>query len=155
MPSWEVVSMEIVSHGRGDLIGPLRTAIRREGAPTIAAVKAAWLSVEVSSTRGGTARPDRSTGLRARVSAATKLSITSTGIRVTVTERAVDPRYGKALTWYLDASGRRPWRHPVFGHRHTWTTQRGQEVFFSTIDAHAPAFRAAIAAAMEVVAAGW
>lgn len=156
--SWEVVSVELINRGRGDLVGPLRTAVRREGRPTVAAVKAAWLTVEVSSSRGGTARPDRSTGLRARVSAATRLSITSTGIRIAVSANAVDPRYGKSLTWYLNGSGRRPWRHPVFGRRtrpSDWAVQRGQEVFFSTVGAHTPAFRAAIAAAMEQVAAEW
>ena len=155
--TWEMTSFEIQSRGRGDLIGPLRAAIRREGRPTVNAVQAAWLTVDVSSSRGGTARPDRSTGLRRRVSAATRLAITGTGIRIVVNTAAVDPRYGKALTWYLDARGK-PWRHPIFGRRargRDWATQRGQEVFFSTIDAHAPAFRAAIDRAMEDVAATW
>lgn len=157
MPSWEVVSSQIISSGHGDLIGPLRTAIRREGTPTVSAVRAAWLTVDVTSSRGGTARPDESTNLRARVAAATRLSITSTGIRITVNGDAVDPRYGRSLVWYLNGSGR-PWRHPIFGRRarsQDWAVQRGQEVLFSTVEAHAPAFRAGIARAMEEVAARW
>lgn len=157
MPSWEVVSSQLISSGHGDLVGPLRTAIRREGVPTVAAVRAAWLTVDVTSSRGGTARPDTSTHLRARVAAATRLSITSTGIRIEVNGNAVGG-YGRSLAWYLNGSGRRPWRHPIFGRRsrpQDWAQQRGQEVLFSTVGAHAPAFRAGIARAMEEVAARW
>jgi hypothetical protein len=156
MPSsWRVVSMELRTRGRTDLVGPLRNAIRREGEPAVRAAQAAWLSVEVTSTRGGTARPDRSTQLRQRVANATFVQITPTGIRIAVRAGRVDPRYGRSLPWYLNASGR-PWRHRVFG-RNTgrpsdWTQQRGQPVFFTAIGAYAPRFRAAAEAAMERVA---
>jgi hypothetical protein len=154
MPTWRVMSMNIVQRGRADLVGPLRAAVRREGEPTLAAVRAAWMSVDVSSTRGGTARPDRSTQLRARVAAATFVQITPTGIRIALRPSQVDPAYGRSLPWYLSAYGR-PWRHPVFGRRtrrQDWQVQRGQPVFFGTITAHAPAFRAGIERAMEQVA---
>lgn len=159
MPSWQVVSMTLREGGRGDLVGPLRRAVRVQGQPTVAAVRAAWLSVEVTSSRGGTARPDRSTGLRARVAAATTIGITQTGVRIVVRDRQVDPVYGRSLAWYLTAHGR-PWRHPVFGRRtrgggRDWQVQRGQPVFFNTITAHAPMFRQGIERAMEEVARTW
>lgn len=154
MPTWRVVSMDIVSRGRGDLVGPLRAAVRREGEPTVAAVRAAWMSIEVQSSRGGTARPDRSTHLRARAAAATFVQITPTGIRIAVRPSQVDPRYGRSLPWYLSGYGR-AWRHPVFGRRtrrQDWQVNVGQPVFFGTISARAPAFRAGIERAMEQVA---
>lgn len=154
MPSWRVVSMDIINRGRGDLIGPLRDAVRREGRPTVAALQAAWLTVDVQSSKDGTARPTAHLHLRQRVAAATNLQVTSTGIRIGVRDRAIDPRYGRSLVWYLNGSGR-PWRHPIFGRRarsQDWAVQRGQEVLFGTVSAHAPAFRAGIARAMEEVA---
>jgi hypothetical protein len=138
--------------GTNDLIGPPRAAVRHQARPVVDAVKAAWLRVEVSSTRGGTARPVRHTGLRARVAAATGLTFTPDGVNITVSDNAVDPLYGRSLTWYLNGSGR-PWRHPVFGNRRNWTVQHGQEVFFSTVERHAPEFRAAVERGMEEVAA--
>ena len=138
--------------GTDDLIGPLRGAVRKEARPVVNAVKAAWLRVQVSSTRGGTARPVGNTHLRARVAAATRLSFTAAGVNITVSDAAVDPVYGRSLTWYLNGSGR-PWRHPVFGNRRNWTVQQGEEVFFSTVERHGPEFRAAIERAMEEVAA--
>lgn len=155
MPSgWRVISAELRTRGRMDLQRSLRAAVQREGEPTVSAVRAAWLGIEVSSSRGGVARPDRSTSLRARVAAATRLQATPTGIRITVAASRVDPVYGRSLPWYLNASGR-PWRHPIFGRRATsrdWAVQRGESVFFTTINAHAPAFRAAIERAMEETA---
>lgn len=153
--SWRVVSMTLIEKGGADLIRPLRAAVRREGRPAVAAARAAWLSVEVQSSKGGTARPDRSTGLRARVAAATDTQVTQQGVRILVRGKRVDPVYGQALAWYLNGSGK-PWRHPIFGRRarsQDWAVQRGQMVFHRTVDAHAPAFRAAIERAMEEVAA--
>jgi hypothetical protein len=130
-------------------------AVRREGQPALEAVRRAWLSVRVTSSRSGHIRPDRSTGLRARVAAATRIAATSTGVRIVVDGRKIDPVYGNSLAWYLNDSGRRPWRHPVFGRRdrsQDWQQQRGQKTFFTTLNAHAPQFRSAIERAMEDVA---
>jgi hypothetical protein len=149
--SWRVLSDTLITGNRGDLRRGLVDAVRREGEPTVRAVRAGWLSIEVASSRGGHVRPDVSTGLRQRVAAATRVTATRTGVQITVNGRAIDPAYGSALAWYLNASGR-PWRHPVFGRRanaNDWQVQRGREVFFSTVRAHQPTFRAAIAAAME------
>lgn len=150
---WRVLSAELKTQGRLDLKRDLVRAVRNEGAPALAAVRAGWLSVQVSgSSRGGRARPDRSTGLRARAAAATRIQATVTGVRVTVDGKKIDPVYGKSLAWYLNGSGRRPWRHPVFGHTarpQDWQQQRGQEVFYRTLNEHKLRFRSAIERAME------
>lgn len=153
MPGWSVLSAELKTRGRLDLKRDLVRAVRDEGAPVLADVRAAWLSVRVSgSTRGGRGRPDRSTGLRARVAAATRIAATSNGVRIVVDGKKIDPVYGKGLAWYLNGQGRRPWRHPVFGRRENpqdWQQQQGQEVFFRTLNANRERFRAGIARAME------
>lgn len=149
--SWRVVSAELKTRGRADLSKGLRESVRREGAVALRDVQAAWLTVDVTSSRGG----GKSSGLRARVSAATRIQTTMTGVRITVAAARVDPVYGRTLPWYLNANGR-PWRHPIFGRRDNpsdWAVQRGEEVFFSTIGRHAPGFRAGIQRAMEEVAA--
>jgi hypothetical protein len=155
-PSWSVLSAELKTRGRLDLKRDLTRAVRAEGQPAVAAVQAAWRSVQVTgSSRGGTAHPDVSRGLRGRVAAASRVQATQAGVRITVDGKKVDPVYGNSLAWYLNGSGRRPWRHPVFGRTanpQDWQQQQGQEVFFQTLREHGPRFRAAIERAMEETA---
>lgn len=132
----------------------LRKEIRDAATPVVADVRRAALAVEVSSTRGGHARPDHSTGLRAAVARATGVSITTRGIRIRVSGRKLGKTHHPKLARYLDASlGRyRRWRHPVFGDRDTWVEQSGQPFFYSTIRRHRRDFRRACFKAMDNVA---
>lgn len=150
---YRAVARRLREAGRRDLQRKLTRAIRREGGPALQAVRAAWLTVDVSSTRGGTARPDRDTGLRQRVARATRIQVLQSGIRITVAGRRVDPNY-PSLVFYLNGFPRgRSWRHPVFGDRNNWQTQRGQEVFHPTLRRFEPAWRAGIIRAMEEIVA--
>lgn len=137
--------------GRKDLQRKLTKAIKQEGDAALAAVKAGWLGVDVSSSRGGTAAPVRSTGLRARAAAATTIKVLGTGIRITTVGSKVDPVYGRSLTKGLDGLGR--WRHPVMGNREVWTTQKGQEVFYSNVHRFESRWRAGIERVMGDIAA--
>lgn len=135
-----------------DLQRKLTKSIRKEGQPALAAVRAAWLTVDVTSLapndRGGVGRPDTSTGLRARVARATGLSTTQRGIAIKVSGRRVDPKY-PSLVWYLNGFPRaKPWRHPVFGHN-VWVAERGQEVFAPTLKRFAPQWRQGCEDAMD------
>jgi hypothetical protein len=132
--------------GRGDLQRKLTRSIRREGDPALRAVRAAWGTVDVTSEAGG----GSSSGLRARVAAATRISILGSGIRIRVEPKRVDPTYGKTLSFGLDGLGR--WRHPVFGNREVWRQNAGQEVFYKTLLTFEPKWRAAIQKAMEETA---
>ncbi|MFC5996954.1 hypothetical protein ACFQE5_22340 [Pseudonocardia hispaniensis] len=132
--------------GRGDLQRKLTKAIRAEGDPALRAVRAAWMTVDVTSSRSG----GSSSGLRARVAAATRISILGSGIRIRVEGKRVDPVYGRSLSYGLDGLGR--WRHPVFGNREVWEQQRGQEVFYSTLRRYESRWRAGIEQAMADVA---
>jgi hypothetical protein len=154
---YRALSRRLRDAGRGDLRRELNRAVRREGRPALNDVKAAWLGVQVTeSSRGGTAYPDRSTGLRRRVSAATKISVLQTGIRIRIDGKQVDPAYGRSLAWYLNSyPRRRRWRHPVFGRRanpQDWQEQRGEEVFFRTLNRHGRQWRSGIERAMQDIA---
>lgn len=143
------VARRLRKAGRGDLQRELTKAVRKEGAPALAAVRAAWLTVDVESSQGGTARPDTATGLRRRVARATRISVRQNGITISVSGKRVDPKY-PSLAHYLNGFPRkRAWRHPVFGNRLNWTAQRGQEVFWPTLNEHRPRWRKAVEAAMD------
>lgn len=130
----------------GRLQDRLTAGVRSEGDPALQAVRAAWLGVEVTSTRGG----GSSSGLRGRVAAATRSAPIPKGVRFEVEPAAVDPAYGRSLTYGLDGLGR--WRHPVFGNTSAWTTQSGQEVFLMTIRGWAPKFEARLERVVDEVA---
>lgn len=149
---YRALSRQLRKLGRGDLQRKLTRAIRKEGGPALAAVKAAWLTVDVKSLapndRGGVARPDTATGLRRRVARATRIQVLQSGIRITVNGRRVDPKY-PSLVFYLNGFPRqRNWRHKVFGHN-VWVAQRGQEVFYPTLREFAPTWRAGVIRAMD------
>lgn len=146
----QALNRRLKEAARTDLRKQLRREIRDAGRPVVADIRQAIMNVDVSSTRGGHAYPDRSTGLRARTAKATGLSVTQRGIRIRVRAHRVDPQYPK-LVKYLDASlpkyGR--WRHPVFGQgkrgtaKGPWTQQSGDPYFFVTIHKHRTDFRRA------------
>jgi hypothetical protein len=142
------LSRRLKDAGRGDLQRRLTTAIRREGDPALSAVRGAWRGVDVTSSAGG---GRRSTGLRARVAASTRVYATANGIRVQVDSARVDRQYGRQLVYGLDALRR--WSHPVFGNRNVWVQQRGQEVFFSTLTGFEHRWRSGIEREMDTMAA--
>lgn len=133
--------------GRGDLQRALVREIRRNGTPAMQAAQRGFLRVDVKSSRGG---GTKSTGLRARVAAATRISVLGSGISIRVEPRRVDNRYGRTLSFGLDGLGR--WRHPVFGNRNVWVDQTGSEVFYRSLKPWEGRFRAGIVKAMEETA---
>lgn len=147
------LSRDLKAAGRGDLQRDMRREIRAAGKPVVEDIRRAVLGVDVSSSRGGTAPPDRSTGLRARVAKATGISTTARGIRIRVSGRRLGD--DAKLAKYLDASlGRYArWRHPVFGNRDNWAQQQGEPYFFNTIRKHTKDFRKAVDTAMAKTAA--
>lgn len=123
----------------------LADGLRAAADPVVGAVRAAWMGVEVTSSAGG----GSSSGLRARVAAATHSEPIPSGVRITVDARAVDPAYGPALVHGLNGDR---WRHPVFGNRTVWTQQYGQNVFEPTIRAHADDFEQGLERVIDRVA---
>lgn len=124
----------------------LAAGVRDEGDSVLGAVRAAWMGVEVTSTGSG----GSSSGLRARVAAATTASPLPNGVRIEVDARAVDGAYGPTLVRGLNGQGR--WRHPVFGNTDAWTQQTGQNVFEPTIRENEPRFEAGLQRVIDEVA---
>ncbi len=136
--------------GRGGLQKKMRKNIRVAARPVIADLRSAVMAVDVSSSKGGVARPDNSTGLRTRISKALTVATTKRGIRIRVPAGKIGS-HGYSLPRYLDAdlNKYKRWRHPVFGRiEHEWVEQRGQPWFFTTIRRHYPTFRRAVLDAM-------
>lgn len=130
----------------GEVQRKLVEGVVDESQAALAAVRAAWLGVDVTSEgAGGT-----SSGLRARTAAATGVEPTGRGVHFEVDGPAVDPAYGRSLAWYLNGVGR--WRHPVFGNTNAWTQQRGQTVFAPTLRAHEPLWLARLERVCDEVA---
>lgn len=66
------------------------------------------------------------TGLRAQVSAGVSVSDTETGAKITTSM----PQADEAVIPRGFDDGARGWRHPVFGNRNNWVTQRGAFSWF-------------------------
>lgn len=167
MPVWvsvqgaeelQKLSRRLKEQGRGDLQKKLRRNIREAGKPVVTDMRGAAMGVKVTSTKGGTARPDRSTGLRARTARAIGISQTRKGIRIRVSAKRFGP-YGVTLPRYLDADAGprwKRWRSPIFWPGPIGSApasrvkqQTGSPYFFSTIRKHRAAFRRAVFEAMD------
>jgi hypothetical protein len=121
-----------------------RRARRRlvTASPTVVRrVQTAVRAVEVGSSRGGTARPDTSTNLRARIAAAIEHQGTADGVTIYVAGWQLG-RNGSRLAQYLDTEDLPRWRHPVFASAARvesgavrWVTQTGSPYFYVTIRA--------------------
>lgn len=122
----------------------LKRRLRQHGEPVLDKLQAAaWgITMESWPERGG----GGSTGLRARISSATKLSLLASGVRFVVREQQVDRRYGRTL---VAGSEGTPWRHPVYGNRNAWVTQKGSPWFYPTLRREAPEFRRAVERAIR------
>lgn len=149
---YKALARRLKEAGRGDLQRKLTREIRRSGTPALRAVQARFLTVSVTSEgRGRGGRGGHGSGLRARVAAATRISILGSGIRIRVEPKRVDPAYGRTLSFGVNG---KYWRHPVFGRtKSQWVGQRGQEVFYSTLTRYERTWRAGVEKAMDEIAA--
>jgi len=154
--------------GQTDLRKKLRQAINDAGRPVLDEVKERVSTLHVTSSRGGggmqrarfkasRARTVKARdrllrkgrGLRSEISSATKLQITTKGVRFYVNSQLL-PADQQSLPRHLDSPT--GWRHPVFGNKSNWVSQKGGPWFADTIKKRAPSFRQAIVKAMDDVA---
>lgn len=156
---------ELGDEGKG-LQADLRKAVRDAGRPVVRDVKSAITTLPIKGSRGGgtkaraefaaaRARTERGranlrkrSGLRRTIASAVQVKQRTTGIRIEVNGRRLPPDQ-RTLPMALES--RRGWRHPVFGDRENWVTQKGGPWFFVSIIKHAPTFRAAIEKVMADV----
>lgn len=124
------VTAKLRAAGRGDLQRSMVAKLRRRGQPAVQAarssIRAATMPAKPS--KGGGA----SSGLRGKAAAAIGMTATPKGVSIRVDGKKVDPAYGTSL--FLALNGLTRLRHPVFGNRSAWVTQRGgSERFFSAL----------------------
>lgn len=164
--AYRQLAKDLRKAGKTDLRKKLRKQIADAGRPVLDDVKAAVREVPVTSRGGGSAQRlkynvgrattarakasagRRVAGLRATIARATKLQVTARGVRFVVQSSQL-PEDQRTLPRHLDSE--RGWRHPVFGDRDVWVTQKGRPYFAVTIKKQAPAFRRAIVTAMEQI----
>lgn len=144
---FNALSRRLREAGRGDLQRRMVRVVRQEGQPALAAVQRRFRGVDVTATPS--AGGGGSTNLRGRIAAATRIEVTGRGIRIRTIGRRVG-EYGDTLANGVNNTG--PWKHPVFGNRKVWVTQRGQEVFDPTLLGFESRWRAGIVRVMEEVA---
>lgn len=164
--AYRQLAKDLRKAGKKDLRAALRKQINDAGRPVLQDVQSAVRNIRVTSHGGGTAQRrkfnvERATTTRAKASAgrrkaglrdsiarATKLQVTAKGVKFVV-RSALLPEDQRSLPRHLDSA--KGWRHPVFGNRDNWVSQKGQPYFAATIKKKAPAFRRAILEAMEQI----
>lgn len=115
---------------RKELVAELKLAVQ----PVVPKVKAAWLAAPSGghggSTRGRRDQPDLRVLLAKATWAQARLTGKEAGVRVRTDGRRM-PDGLKATPGYAEGIRRRPWRHPVFGNRGVWITQRKFPRFYA------------------------
>lgn len=153
----QAAARQLHAAGRGDLVDQLRREIKQAAGPAVTDAKAAARSMTIWGVKNprivGPRRDRRasgSTGLRRRIAASIEgdaLTGRAPGARIHSRPSRM-PSGQESLPGNTD-TGR--WRHPVFGLRKVWSTQRARPWFFAAIRPHFPKFRAACVAAMDRV----
>lgn len=126
------VSRALKQHADGkELAKQLRKNLREAARPLVPKVRAAWLSAP-SQNQPNVGGVD----LRALLAKATRLEVRTTGkeagVRVRTDGRKM-PSGMRSLPGYAEGIRRRQWRHPVYGRRSTWTTQRPFPRFYAAV----------------------
>jgi hypothetical protein len=132
----------------GGLRRNINDGLTKSGNAALQAVRGAFKGVNITGEGGGGGLPSGSTGLRARVAAATMLYERGDGLQYRTHVDRVDGRYGGTLTHGVNGTR---WRHPTFG-RPPWTGEVGEEVFFSTLRRFHGVWQAGIQRGMDATA---
>lgn len=161
------LAKQLRAGGHGDIVKPFRKAVRDAAKPVLTDVRSTVMRLQIVG-QGGTSTNVRGGGRAARVRhAATNKARLNAGLRATVASsvrvrslaRGVTIEVNKAKlppdqrSMPNDLESSKGWRHPVFGNREVWASQRGGPWFYPTCRRHAEDFRSAIYAAGEDAAA--
>jgi len=149
------ISKALRNHADGKrLRKELAAELKEAAAPMVPLVQAAWRSApsegHARSSRARRGQPDlrellaRSTWVQAR------LTGKEAGVRIRSDGRRMPDRF-KALPGYAEGIRRRPWRHPVFGDRETWVTQKPFPRFYEAVQPDEAQARRKCVAAVDKV----
>lgn len=152
-----------------ELRASLNKGIRAAAKPAVDDLKAAVMAIDSKVTGksgassgevaraqhagSGKVQRKRSHGLRATIARSIQVKITASGPRAGVRIR-IDgsklPEDQQKLPKALDSA--KGWRHPVFGNKNVWVTQKGKPWWAVTINKHEDEMRSRILAAMKETA---
>lgn len=108
-----------------DLFRDMSREVRTAARPTVNEMRStvSGMSLPATSTSGAMVGRGGTGGITRRIASATDVSISGQGIRIKVNEGALGP--ASKLPAYMDAG--QSWRHPVFGNRRAWVSQRASQ----------------------------
>lgn len=128
--------------------------LRGQLAPMVREVRAAWLSSPSrghgTSTRARRGQPDLRRLLAKATFGQVRFTGKDAGVRIRTDGRKM-PSGQKALPGYVEGVWGRSWRHPVFGNRDTWVTQRPFPQFYDAVQPNEAAARRACIEAVDQV----
>lgn len=154
--TWDAVSRREMRAGLRAAAQPALEAAKADvlGPPPAKADQAGRVSRALGRHRINT-RATRDRGLRAGLAAGASISIRTgresggmvkgEGVRVSATTKKLPEAEAPMLKAYMAKS----FRHPVFGNPKAWANQHGKNWFYAPLRAGAPAYRAAVVAAIE------
>lgn len=140
-----VRSIPITSEGVGAFAGDFRVPSNSHGGGQKQRRKHAAVKARTEKSKARALK--RGGSLRDAAANSVKLQVTTRGIRIISDSSAMPPKQ-QTLPKRLDSP--KGWRHPVFGNREVWVTQKGKPWFGATISQRAPDFRAAVVDAMDL-----
>lgn len=119
----------------------LSRELREVARPLVPKVQQAWRSAP-SMQGAGRGQPDLRVLLAKATRSQVRLSGKETGVVIRTDGRKM-PTGMKALPGYAEGIRRRPWRHPVYGNRNAWVTQRPFPRFYEAVQPNEAAARQA------------
>lgn len=132
----------------GQVDPELRKALRRRltalAKPIVEEVKQAELAIPSrKGSAGGTRKKKGATlGLRASLANATKADFATMGHGAAVHIRVSSSKFisvsgrPRTIPYYMEGRRKRAWRHPVFGNKENWVTQKGHPFLMGTVRKH-------------------
>jgi len=134
----------------------LRKRLMEAAKPIVDEVKTVELQIPSKSGQAESKRKKRgeNLGLRQSLAAATiaDLKATKRGgavhIRVSTTRFMAASGRPRTLPYYMEGRRKRPWRHPVYGNRENWVTQRPHPFLGVTVMKHKNEFEKQVTSAV-------
>ena len=165
MADFQVDSKELVAFYKAlaQFNPELKKALRKRlidlAKPVVAEVKAAELALP---SKGGEVLQTRKKkgshlGFRASLAAATKADFNGTGhgaalhVRVSTSRFLTVSGRPRTLPYYMEGRRKRPWRHPVYGNKNNWVTQKSKPFLGEIVSRNKPAFALAVENAVNDV----
>jgi len=140
----------------------LKKALRKRlldlAKPIVAEVKQAELNLPSNRELGGTRKKKSALlGFRASLAAATKADFNGTGrgaalhVRVSTSRFLAVSGRPRTLPYYMEGRRKRAWRHPVYGNKDIWVTQKPKPFLGEVVSRNKPAFALAVENAVNDV----